>query len=190
MIDWDAIYTAIQSVVATATGITVIRANQNAPQPAYPYVTYKRLTPGARETEFGEVRYSEDLGAGPGEEIIATAASQVAFTMSFQAFADSDAPAANADHYLTLLQGALALPSVQRTLRAAHAVPVEIVDSQNLDDIAGGEWKSRASLDIRFRTVLSSSEATGYIATTEVAGTYVKPDTSTVQRTGTLGNAP
>jgi hypothetical protein len=190
MIDWTAIENAIHAWFATATGLETIWASQDAPQPGCPFAMLKRITPGVREHEQDELRSIEDPEAGPGEEIVISVAGPRVFTVSCQVFANSDAPGANADHYLGFAEAALELPSVRRTLRAAHAVPVEIISAQDLDRVAGGRWRSRSNMDVRFRTISSVGERTGYITQTEISGTYTKPDNSTVQYTDTMREAP
>ncbi len=102
------------------------------------------------------------------------------FTLNVQAFernarganAASD-PATNAYNTLTLLQASLGLPSVQRTLwDDADIALIEELPIQDLSEQVEDALLSRASMDIRMRTLSVLDEYTGFIEDVSGTGTY------------------
>lgn len=101
------------------------------------------------------------------------------FTLNVQAFArntrtDNQAsdPIRNAYNTLTILQSSLGLPSVQATFRAADIAMIEEVAIQDLSEQVEDTLLSRASMDIRMRTLSVLLEYTGFIEDVSGTGTY------------------
>lgn len=171
-IDWATIENAIYDWMSAATGITVNWATQDLPEPVYPYITLKRDDDGVDLSARGELLEKTELGNPAGEEIEQTALSDVEFFISCQCRTQSDSPGSSSNAYLNSAKYQLKLPSIRNALRAAGAIVVEAEPVLDLDEVQGEEWVSGASMDVRFRTLASVLEKTGYIAKVEVEGTF------------------
>ena len=101
------------------------------------------------------------------------------FTLNVQAFerntrTDNPAtdPARNAHNMLTILQSSLGLPSVQSQLRAADIAMIEEMPIVDLSEKVEDTLLSRASMDIRMRTLSVLVEYQGFIEQVSGASTY------------------
>lgn len=114
-----------------------------------------------------------------GNEVAMRTSRMVEFVLNVQGFhrnTDSDYPATdpgrNAYNMLSTLRASLGLPSVQATLSAADIAIVAEQDIQDLSEVTEDGMISRATLDVRFRTLSVLTEYTGYIATVSGEATY------------------
>lgn len=114
-----------------------------------------------------------------GNEIETRVTGSRVITLNVQAFQrnsrnDNEAndPDRNAYNTLTLLQSSLGLPSVQAALRAADLSLIEELPILDLSEEVEDTFISRASMDVRMRTLSVLSEYTGYIATITGQSTY------------------
>lgn len=185
-INWATVENAIYAWFFGATGITTIWADQSTPQPAMPFAVLKRIagpTPAGRD----EVRGTGTDPLQPtGQEVGRLICGQRDFTVSCKVSCASDAPAANADHYLGMAQIALSFPSMLETLSLAGVAVVASTPPVDLDFIADGAFRSCAAMDVRFRVAFNSTERCGYIGSVEYAGSVKDADDSTVPFGGTV----
>ena len=153
-------------------------AEQNLAQPAYPYLTFRRDSV-VRTSAKDEVRTSTDLTQPQGEEIALETIGVREFTLTVNAFVDDDNgatdPNCDATALLTVLQVALSQLSIQEIFCLAGLSVVEELPIVNLSQEINGEFKSRAAMDVRFRTAFSCIERTGYIDTVEVSSVPCNP---------------
>lgn len=104
------------------------------------------------------------------------------FTLNVQSFerntrTDNPAsdPARNAYNTLTLLQSSLGLPSVQGQLRGADISMVEELPITDLSEQVEDAFLSRASMDVRMRTLSSLVEYEGFIDQVTGVSTFEVP---------------
>jgi hypothetical protein len=180
-IDWSTIESAIYNWMFAATGITVNWVTQDRPEPPYPYITLKRSDSGfGLGAPRGEKIENTELGNPAGEEIEQTVVRDVEFFLSCQCRTSDDAPGSDSNSYLESAKYQLTLPSVREALRGAGAILVESEPVLDLDEVLGEEWTSGASMDVRFRTLATVTEKTGYIAKVGVEGTFTNVAGATV----------
>lgn len=177
-IDLTSFEDAIKRWFANSTGLTVIWADQSAPQPPYPFARLKVIS---GPVAFGpdDKRTSTDPHGDAGEEIEVEVCGCRDVTVSCQVYCSSSVPGMNAQRYIGIAQAALGLPSVLEDLRRSGVALVDSQPPQDLDFIAGGSFKSRANMDVRFRVGSSMTERTGYIASMTGTATVKNPDGTT-----------
>ena len=114
-----------------------------------------------------------------GNEVATRTSDSIAFTLNVQAFhrsstGDNQAadPGRNAYNLLTTLQASLGLPSVQAALRAADIAVIEEQPITDMSDEVDDAILSRASMDVRMRTLSTLTAYTGYIQTVSGATTF------------------
>jgi len=119
-----------------------------------------------------------------GNEVAVRTSRLVEFMLNVQGYHANTAtdyaatdPNRNAYHTLSTLRASLGLPSVQAALRDADIAVVEETSIQDLSEVVEEGFISRASMDVRLRTVSALTEYTGYIA--EVSGESVYDDAGT-----------
>lgn len=187
-VDWQAIDDATQAWVASVLGLTVNWENQNVPQPAYPYVTLLR-NPETDEGGINEIRNRTVDANGdvinPGDPGTPDANEAIIFqpiqwTLSATAHTDfgngGNDPAANAVARLGKLKRSLGLES---TTDAFTAVGVSIVSPEEIVDstlVINGEWISKATLDVIFRTASVMTEAQSFIDKVNLVSTQLGVD--------------
>lgn len=144
---------------AERAGITAVWARQNAPRPANPFIGLK-ITQAPSPIAYDNRQYTYDSTVGAYRINIA---GQREFICNVQAFVQNDSPDASmtgagifgqwadASGYLSLLASELRSPRTIDDLDLADVSLVEALPIIVLDDIALGEFDSRASMDVRFR---------------------------------------
>lgn len=181
-VDWETIDDGIYDwLVALLPSVSVIWANQNIPQPSYPYLSLLRNA----FIELGgvpEKRYTTDLGQPAGDEIEIEATTMAEFTLSIQAHVDAGAgandPAINAVALLGKVGASLGLLSVQRNFQDNLGLAiVERLPVQDISLVVNDEWISRAALDVRLRLRTSITERVGYIDKVELKSPALGVDT-------------
>lgn len=114
-----------------------------------------------------------------GNEVAIRTSGSTAFTLNVQAFArntptdyQATDPGRNAYAQLTTLRASLGLPSVQGTLRAAGIAVIQELPITDLNEVVEDTLISRATLDVRMRTLHSLTEYIGYIQQVSGTGVY------------------
>jgi hypothetical protein len=169
----NAIHDWIVAALPTVAAAQAIWADQNTPQPTYPYVTLKRPGFAGAET-FDETRTTYDGTADAGEEIeleeielLTTGPRE--FTLTVTAHVDDTAGAyddanASATALLSAAQSSLGKRSVLDALSVAGIAIIERLPVLDTSAVVNGEWNSQAAMEIRMRVTSNVTEQTGYIA--------------------------
>jgi len=205
MIDWESIDSALFDWVQTSfDGIgeevslnngQIIWANQNIPQPAYPYITLRRdslIRLGGRD----EIRQSVDMSQPQGQEVALETVGVREFTLTLNAFVDEQTGANNpncdAIYLLSVLQSSLSQQSIIEAFCLSGIAVVEELAVTDLSEVVNGLFISRASMGVRFRTTFTCIERTGFIDTVEIQSVPSNPsdpnDVSGVSLTVQLNN--
>lgn len=167
-IDWDFIEKKlIEWVVLILPQLIdkVIYADQDIPQPGYPYASLKRIAGPTREGGVDEQRTVTDLAQDQGQEIQIQTIGPREFTLNIQIH--HKRPAAGPSRDAVAMAGRLEASLDQlRSREILTAGGLSVIESLPVLDISALEnatWISRASLDVRFRTTSVMTERTGYI---------------------------
>lgn len=169
-IDWEIVESALYDWLNQSLELDdhIIFSDQNVPQPEYPYATLKRIS----EIEEGgdsEVRYRTlDID---GNEVVDPADAyknqaifyeSILLTFSVQFYVDARSgandPISNAMALASKAKRALSLNSIQEILTAGG---LSVVNEGTINDtsvVVNGEWVSRASMDVVFRTASVMTE--------------------------------
>ena len=173
-VDWQTVEDAIFAWFAAATGIDVVWANQDVPQPPWPYGTLNVITGPTRIGGDDNVRREVDLTRDAGEEVELEYNGPRHFTVSCQVIQgppDTHDPTCHARRLAGAAHAALSLGSVTQALIVAGLAVVDLEDVINLDTEVGQEWTTRSVFDVTFAFTSSVTELDGYVDTMEVTGT-------------------
>lgn len=181
---WTTVENALRAWVRAGSGLSeaaVLWAEQMGARPegAFASLRIGELTPERGAPD--EVQAITDLAADPGEEIELRVNGRRELTVSVQLFG-APVTGTTALAILANVQAALALPSVVTALELAGLTVANIGAPLNVTAIKGTAFEGRAVLNVRFRTLVSLSEFTGYISTC-VPVSYMGPPAL-----GTKGN--
>jgi hypothetical protein len=148
-INWRLIKDTLVRWVTGATGVEVtVWGNQNAPQPAYPYVSLLKLPSPTELGALDDEQWTED-----GELQIV---GQREFGISMQVHVgppENVDPDCDADTIANAALSALALPATKEDFRLAGLALRDRGQPQPLDLLVGSTWISRALVDLRFGIV-------------------------------------
>lgn len=179
MIAWSTVEDAIQSWIASTTGVTTIWSQQDAPRPAAPYVALlisSVLRVGHDETAVSD---NDESDGDDGEEILLTSRGPRVAVLSVQCFGGDAHGASSA---VALLQRAVAQAGLesQRTLLADAGVGIGTLGAvQSIGAIRGQvEFEPRAVFEARLYLAESVEETATYVET--VAITNVDDSETTV----------
>ena len=181
MNDLGAAKDAIQAWAAAQTSLDVIWADEDAPQPAWPFGRLRVVSGPTPIGNVDEIRLDTDLGQDPGEEVGQTVVGQRRLVVSLQIMARRDLEAAydaaaDPDSLIALAQTSLRLPSVMADFYAADLAVLNVGDPVNLSGIESDEKNTaRANLDITFGLAYEVTERIGYINRTLVTSTTGAP---------------
>jgi hypothetical protein len=166
-IDWATIEGALYDWLVSAVVENAIWEDQNVPQPDYPYASMKVIAGPVKEAGKDELRSSTLTGQPAGEEVELLSTSPVVMTLSISFHADPAAgalePATRARSLAMKAQASLGKLSVIRMLDDAGLAIVREEGVTDTSLVINGEWLSRATLDVRFRTATQMTERTGYM---------------------------
>lgn len=144
VIDWRDVRHAIWDWFSAATGLETIWADQNAPQPSYPYASLNLIAGsipmGARDEE----QWTTDGGV----RIVG----QRDLTVSCQVHAGPKREALRTIDALALVHEAissLARPDVKQSFAEAGLGVRERGTPQSIDILVGADWISRQNFDLR-----------------------------------------
>ncbi len=191
-IDWKDIETAIHRMVTDELGYedsNVIWERANVPQPSYPYVSLFRLVGPTKEAGKDEIRSQFDSTQPQGKQIEMLSTGPRAFTLSISSHVDEESgandPNCNAMFVCSKLQSALGKTSVLDQLAAVEVSVIEELAVTDTSLVVNGKWLSRATLDVRLRTVSNVTERTAWIDEAETTGTISPgaPFTQTIDTT-------
>lgn len=146
-IDWGLIRDTLWQWFTTTAGCQTIWADQNAPQPAYPYASLN-LLPGT--LEFGALDEERILDDG---SLQLVAPRDFVLSCQIHSGRYSDDPSCDALSRATSVIASLGVPQFQAELSAANIGIRERGQPQMLDVLVGTEWIKRAQVDLRFGTM-------------------------------------
>lgn len=167
-----------QELIAWAcdqTGITWAWANQDAPQPAYPFGLMNIIS-GLNQIGTDEFRFDGD------EKLCHYGVRE--FTLQIDIMVDKDANGSmlcddNARGLMANLQASLRLLATKSRFKNANIAVID--DGQsilNLDENVADRWIGRAQMDLRFQTTTTIEEEVGYFDEFVVNSDISLPDGS------------
>lgn len=173
-IDWRIIKDALVRWVTDATGLEVtVWGNQNAPQPAWPYVSLLRLPSPTDLGALDDEQWTED-----GELQIV---GQREFGLSMQVHVgppENVDPDCDADTIANAALSALSLPETKQDFAAAGLALRDRGQPQPLDLLVGATWISRVLIELRFGvasvlnpTTAPALDAVGYFDKVSISST-------------------
>jgi hypothetical protein len=176
---WANIEDALHAWVAEATGLPVIWADQNAPQPSSDFCTmrirsFKKLGLTDAVVRF----YHSEPEADADTPLEYKSQGIREFTLAVNALTRRTNRTTSATVVLSNLQASADMPSTTARLKAVGLVLVDCNDVLNLSGLLETDIQGRALLEIRFRVTDSLSEWVGIIERVELhppAG-WVPPD--------------
>lgn len=140
-----------------SAGITVIRANQNAPRPALPYITLY-----VTSTTMGD---HSNISA-PNSAGTASIENEQAVMASVQCFGD------DSKSIMDGLRQSLEKVTVRQALRAAGLPYIRTLNGVNdLTEVVGTKYETRAGMDLEFRAVSAVTDNIGVIESVEGTAT-------------------
>jgi len=163
MVAFETLRAPVKSWITARTGFAAILKNQNSPQPAKPFCTFKFSS--------SEDIHEDYIGA-PDSLGVATICGNREFQLEVQAFG----PGANTA--LCKLRDSIHLPSVRISLRLSGLV---LVDAEPVIDITSLEDDSlveKANCDLRIRIASSEADTIGAVESVEIAGSLQNIDDS------------
>lgn len=166
MIDLSAVKTALYTWANTASGITVVFADQSAPRPAKPYISLKVT---------GLNSIGHDYEGLPD----ATGDASFRGNREFQVYAQTIG--SNAIQYAEALHSSLEMRASRDQLATAGIVFVENLGINDITELLETEWEERAQIDFRFRIASVDTENVGLIEHVEVTQTINDVDGSTIE---------
>lgn len=184
-IDWSTVEDAIYDWIFGATAISVDWSSEDRPEREFPYITLKSDVGIDFLVHRPEVLEKTNLANPAGEEIEITLANDSEFVVACECRTIADAPGGSARYYLQSAKAALGKPSVKTALRTGGVVVVEADPILDTDEERATSWTSGAVMEVRFRTLATVTEKTGYIAKVGVTGTFVDANGNTVPQSYT-----
>lgn len=180
-IDWETVENAVYDwLTGNITGSELeivpeaIWANQNAPQPAYPFCSMSivsMIQEGGRD----ESRATTDLARDAGEEVELLTVNQIQFTLSLSFHTDpksgGTSPQGRARALAQKARSSLAMRAVLDFLAAAGIAVVAEEGVTDTSVVVNGAWLSRATLDVRMRVVSQMAQYAGFIEKVHLTST-------------------
>lgn len=172
-IDWQIIDRALVTWASGQADLpreSVLFMDQKKTQAQYPYVTLKRIAGPVRDNGLTDNRVSEKYTNTNNREMLkVTVSGARQFTVSVQAYSERYAnPNLDAVAILSTLQSSLELEGVLEQLATdADLTLVEAGDVLDTSYVVGGEWVSRATMDVRFRVASVLTEDVDFIESVE-----------------------
>lgn len=147
-IDWRAARDALVRWATNATGLQVVWGNQNAPQPAWPYVSLLKTASPTPRSIHGREQWNAD-----GELVII---GQREFGISMQVHVgppDNVNPDCDGASIMEAALSTLGIPQTVIDFAAAGIALRDIGEPQPIDLVVGSEWINREAVDLRFGIV-------------------------------------
>jgi hypothetical protein len=156
----------------------VIWADQEIPQPDYPYVSLKRIAGPTREGGIDDLLTVTDLAQPAGEEIELQTVGPREFTLNVQAHhaRPGAGPGTDAVAMVGRLEASLDQERSRAILGAGGLSVIEQLPVTDISAFENATWISRASLDVRFRTTSVMTERVGYIDKVQFTNVVPPPD--------------
>lgn len=165
MIDYGTHDNIIKAWIDAQTGLTAVKAEQNAPQLVKPYLIFKLTT---------SEQVHEDYISPPDSAGDSTISGNREFTIEVQGFGPG------VIDKLGTLRSSRNKPTVQEMFRDANLVLVDAEPLLNITGIEDSKFVERASVDFLFRVNSEMTDNIGDIQSVQAEGTYLNPDLSTI----------
>ncbi len=184
-IDWQTLRKVIQDWFRRSTELEIIWADQDQPQPEYPYASLNIISGPTRVGGRDDVIDSTDLTAPAGQEVELCHQGPREFTVNVQIHVGPvkdqsgtrQEPLPNCDAR-ALLATAEAQILFQVTKQEFKEKALAFVRSQtplSLDPIIAGDFVHRVSQDFEFSTMSRVAERTTFIEDATITGTITDP---------------
>jgi len=183
-LDWRTVEDAIFNWFASATGIDVIWANQDVPQPPWPFGTLNIIAGPTKIGGEDSVIVTTDMNQPAGEEVQLDNRGPRHFVVSCQVIQgppDTHNPDIHARRLASAAHAALSLESVHQAFTAVGLAMVEVDNITSIDTEVGQEWTTRSVFDVTFAFMSSITERTGFINNVEATGTLDDAGTDIVE---------
>lgn len=151
----------------------IIKANQNAPRPARPYITVL-ITSTTQQGHSWE--------GAPNNDGDASIENELACMVSLQAFGES------AKTIMGNLRQSLEKPTVLQSLRATGLPFIRVLNGvTDQTEQVGTQYEERAGMDLEFRAVAVVTDAVGVIESVEGTATHESPNGTTTTVNYSIG---
>lgn len=134
--DVDDLNGSLHDVINGAVGIEVVEAEQDAPVPAEPYITFKAKS----FVKVGKSRGETTVAAGQPIHIT------YEFTLAVQVFGT------NSFTYATKLANNIELDSIKKILYDNNLVAVDVLSMNDISTFLSERWDNRSQIDLLMRT--------------------------------------
>lgn len=165
MIDFNTYKPIIKSWIDTETSLTSIRAEQNAPQPAKPYLTFRLSS---------SIQVHEDAIGAPNSSGVAIISGNREFTLEVQGFGSGVL------QVLSILLDSRNKPTINEYFTDNNLVLYDAGVILNITDLEESEYTERGSVEFFFRIGSEINDTIGLIESTEISGLFLEPDLSTI----------
>jgi hypothetical protein len=151
--------------------VEAIWEDQDAPQPARPYVSLKVIS-GPQSFGDDEPRTRNILSGATVVGVAVDVTGQRAVTVSVNCFSDTTLPSQSAQAILAIGQASLNIDGVLARLREAGIAIWDTGAITNLDFVEESGWTSRAAMDLRIGLAsnLIGAESVPFIENVEITG--------------------
>ncbi len=157
----------------SAENVTVVFANQNAPRPAYPYITVHKTV--SAETEHSTIE-------PPNDEGMADMVDDQTISISLQSFGDGAAD------IMENLRNSLKKVTTLQYFRDKEMPFIRILSGINdLTTVIGSRQEERAGMDLEFRAANVVTDDVGLIESVFGSGEFEKTSIETVDVTFETG---
>ncbi len=179
--NWEAIENAIHAQIAAGSGLAVTKVvwmHQTADRPDTDFIGLEHLGSEYEAPATPEIgqRDNPDSITDDGEELILSALDTVNFGIRLHFYTKTATGAGSARARLAAVRGFLGCEKVTEELDESDIVLVECGPVQALPAILETRFESRATLDVRFKTVDGFEEKVTYIETINAGITIPNSD--------------
>lgn len=188
-IDWEAVQDAIWQWFSESTELVTVWADQDMPQPKYPYASLDIISGPTRVGGQDDVVRVTDL-AQVGEEVQHRRIGLRQFIIACQihvgpkrnqfATFQEPTPNCNARALMSSAEAQLETFAIHQIFRDACLAFVRRTEMLSLDLPIAGEILSRVQMDIEFATNSVVDERTTYIEDVGMTGTFTDPGDTTL----------
>jgi hypothetical protein len=175
---WEYIERAIRDWIVTASGLPsekVIRAEQDGPRPAAPFITVRMgdLIPLGM---VDGLEHEYDNEAANGQEIVQQARGPRELSVEIRAYTESAVGALSARALLSLCQLSLRFETIRDALRDLGLTVFDNGTISSIPIVLETKWEGRALLACRFYLEEYVELRTGYIASVRLTDAIKNPE--------------
>lgn len=159
---WQTVLDGIHAHFASSMGIPVTWGRQpGMPERAGPAGTLQRFRGAVNPHSDSVVKVFEAKDTDDDEDydkIRRYVTGQREFIIHAEVYSDAIAHADHAQSVLEKAVNAFSFPSRRDALASAKVAAIDVGQVIDLSEIAGSAWRSRAGVDIKFRTVMNAED--------------------------------